>query len=172
MELDDFLLSAGKVPEKQIKYFLIWISNYNTYVKISGKNSEQDFFDKLSKKHSDWQVVQAHKAVNLYKYYLSSYSNHKTEPVLVVSDSWDSVELKIQEFCKFQYKSYSTEKSYLYWVRTFGTYLKYKKPCSVTELDVKNFLTYLAVQKRLAASTQKQVRLHSRAVTKLRPGPG
>ena len=156
MELDDFLLLVGKVPNKHKKYYLIWISRYNTYKKRYPRNNDQDFYDSLSKEHTDWQVIQAHKAVDLYKYYLSSHTNHRREPILAVPVSWDNVELKIKETCKSQYKSYSTERSYLHWVRTFSRYLEKKMPDAVSELDVKNFLTYLAVQKGLAASTQKQ----------------
>ena len=31
MDLNDFLLTIGKVPENQIKYYLIWISKCNAY---------------------------------------------------------------------------------------------------------------------------------------------
>ena len=160
MKIDDFLTLVGKVPNKQIKYYLIWISKYNTYKKRYKQNSDQDYFDSLSGKHQDWQIIQAQKAVNLYKYYLSTHTNQKEKLVASVPDSWNVVEEKIRESCKFQYKSYSTEKSYLYWIRTFGKYLESKKPETVSEFDVKNFLTYPAVQKGLAASTQKQTRLH------------
>ena len=64
--------------------------------------------------------------------------------------------MKFRESCKFQHKSYSIERSYLHWVQTFGGYLEKKDPDEVSETDVKNFLTYLAVQRGLAASTQKQ----------------
>jgi len=156
MELENFLITTGKVPNKQKKYYLIWISKYTTYKKINIQNSDQDYFDFLSEKYQEWQIIQAQKAINLYKYYLNSQTNRKDKLVVSAPDSWDIVEEKIKESCKIQYKSYSTEKSYLHWTRTFRKYLNNKKPETVSELDLKNFLTYLAVQKGLAASTQKQ----------------
>ena len=70
MDLKDYMLNAGKVPQRQLKYYLIWISKYNGYSKRYPQNDLQDYLDSLSEKYEDWQVVQAGKAVNLYKYYL------------------------------------------------------------------------------------------------------
>ena len=156
MDLKDYLLNAGKVPQRQLKYYLIWISKYNGYCKRYPQNNLPDYLDSLSDKYQDWQVVQAGKAVNLYKYYLAVHSDRKEIPAVEIPVSWIEREEKIRGSCKFQYKSYSTEKSYIYWIRTFGRYLDNKEPDTVSELDVKNFLTYLTVQRKLAASTQKQ----------------
>ncbi len=156
MDLKDYLLNAGKVPQRQLKYYLIWISKYNGYCKRYPQNNLQDYMDFLAENYNDWQVVQAGKAVNLYKYYLAVHSDKKETVAVKIPVSWTEIEDKVKEACKFQYKSYSTEKSYLYWIRTFGKYLENKEPDTVSELDVKNFLTYLAVQRKLASSTQKQ----------------
>ena len=157
MDLNDYMLNAGKVPQNRLKYYLIWISKYNGYCKRYPQNNLQDYLDSLSEKYEDWQVVQAGKAVNLYKYYLAVHSDRKETPAVEIPVSWIEIEAKVKEACKFQYKSYSTEKSYLYWIRTFGKYLDNRGSDTLSEIDVKNFLTYLAVQRRLAASTQKQV---------------
>ncbi len=156
MDLNDFLMTVGKVPENQIKYYLIWISKYSAYKNQFQQDNLQDYLDSISENYKDWQVIQAQKAVNMYKYYLAAYSIGKKDIVVKTPISWNEVEAKLKESCKFQHKSYSTEKTCLYWVRTFGRYLENKEPGAVSEIEVKNFLTYLAVQKGLAGSTQKQ----------------
>jgi site-specific recombinase XerD len=47
-------------------------------------------------------------------------------------------------------------KSYRGWIRQFQNFTKSKDPASLSTADVKDFLTYLAVKKQVAASTQNQ----------------
>ena len=56
MDFNEFLISAGKVPNKQVKYFLIWVSKYNAYKKRYQQSSDQEYFNSLSETHQDWQV--------------------------------------------------------------------------------------------------------------------
>lgn len=58
---------------------------------------------------------------------------------------------------RLQNKSVQTEKSYIYWVKTFSNFTSFKEPSSVNQDDVKAFLTYLVVEKSVSISTQKQV---------------
>ena len=62
MDMNDFLMTVGKVPKNQIKYYLIWISKYNTFKKRFQQDNFQDFLDSLSENYKDWQVIQAHVA--------------------------------------------------------------------------------------------------------------
>ena len=107
MDFNNFLLTAGKVPENQIKYYLIWISKYNTFKKRFQQDNLQDYLDSILEKYKDWQVIQAQKAVNMYKYYLAAHSKEKKDIVVKTPISWNEVEAKLKESCKFQYKSYT-----------------------------------------------------------------
>lgn len=62
----------------------------------------------------------------------------------------------MKEELRLQNKSLQTEHSYIHWVKRFGKYTCYKIPGSVNQDDVKAFLTYLAVERSVALSTQKQ----------------
>ncbi len=154
IDLSDFLINQGQVPEDKTVHCLRWISIYNNFIKHYPLKSDNDFFVFLSEKHQDWQIKQAEKAINLFKFYKKT--NDKENTLNNNSSIWIGVERKIAESCKIQFKSYSTEKAYLYWTRYFYRHLNYKEPDEVNESDVKNFLTYLAVQKGIADSTQKQ----------------
>lgn len=48
-----------------------------------------------------------------------------------------------------------TVKSYLYWIRGFIVYHRYVHPRKLTEEHVVRFLTFLAVERKVSASTQK-----------------
>jgi len=56
-----------------------------------------------------------------------------------------------------------TEKSYIQWVRRYIYFHNKQHPKDMGALDVEKYLSYLAVEQHVSASTQNQVGLHSRA---------
>lgn len=56
---------------------------------------------------------------------------------------------------RLKHLSLKTEKSYLSWARQFKSFINGKAVASLTEQDLKDFLSYLAVEKRVAAATQR-----------------
>jgi integron integrase len=50
--------------------------------------------------------------------------------------------------------SYRTEQSYLHWIKRFFLFYKDRDPRQLGEDDIKHFLTFLATEKNVAASTQ------------------
>lgn len=54
--------------------------------------------------------------------------------------------------------AYRTEKTYLHWIRHFVRYLKPTHPREAGMDGVKRFLTYLATEKNVSATTQNQAR--------------
>ena len=51
--------------------------------------------------------------------------------------------------------SMRTEKTYIYWVRSFIYFIDKRHPSEVGAAEVKAFITYLALDRHLAANTQK-----------------
>jgi integron integrase len=62
----------------------------------------------------------------------------------------------IREAIRVRNYSYRTEESYIYWVRQFIRYHRFQHPKVLGSNEIGNFLTYLAVQQNVAASTQNQ----------------
>ena len=52
--------------------------------------------------------------------------------------------------------SYRTEKAYLSWVRRLKLFLDKKSPYALNGGDLQDFLSYLAIERRVSASTQNQ----------------
>ncbi|MDA3941039.1 MAG: phage integrase N-terminal SAM-like domain-containing protein [Spirochaetia bacterium] len=71
---------------------------------------------------------------------------------------------------RIKHYSLQTEQSYIQWVRRYIYFHNKRHPDEMGSLDVQKFLSYIAVDQHVSVSTQNQVRLHSRAATKLRPG--
>ena len=76
--------------------------------------------------------------------------------VASASPEWDNVIAELAAEIKTRHYSRKTLKTYAHWSRQFQGFLKNKPPGSVSSTDVKEYLTYLAVQCRVSASTQNQ----------------
>jgi integron integrase len=151
------------VTEKQVPFFLFWISSYHKFCKnhvLEDCDSKSAFLKELSKKYEEWQVTQAAEALQLYFYYKEKKSLRKT--TLGTKDDgiqyseWKDMEEEIIRILRLQHKSYRTEKTYLGWIRRFAEFIKRRNTTEINVEDLKNFLSYLAVERRVSASTQKQ----------------
>jgi integron integrase len=72
------------------------------------------------------------------------------------SPEWDAAIADLAAEIKTRHYSRKTLKTYAHWSRQFQRFLKNKPPKSLSSRDVKEYLTYLAVQCRVSASTQNQ----------------
>jgi site-specific recombinase XerD len=62
----------------------------------------------------------------------------------------------VQQRIRLRHLSHFTEKQYLYWIRNFVRYHKKRHPREMGTLEVEQFLSYLAIQREVAPSTQNQ----------------
>lgn len=69
---------------------------------------------------------------------------------------WDRAISQLVAVIKTRHYSPKTLKSYSHWARKLQSFKKDREPSSLTSEDVKEFLTYLAVQCRVSASSQNQ----------------
>ncbi len=70
------------------------------------------------------------------------------------SPEWDKVVEKLEGEIKARHYSRKTLIAYANWSRKFQSYLKDKAPKELSATDVKDYLTYLAVQCKVSSSTQ------------------
>jgi integron integrase len=70
--------------------------------------------------------------------------------------SWVAQFTRIVEEIQVRHYSPKTLKTYRQWLRQFQAFTRSKPPESLSAADVKEFLTWLAVKKEVAASTQNQ----------------
>lgn len=179
----DFLKEKDAVPERLRPYFLRWVGIYVSRMAREDVDNKSmtDFLSWLSGKYEDWQVQQAAKSLRLYQYYRSRFcppnprsnqqasndqglprvapmlqprpSKPAVSPPAVVN--WDKVEDTLSRLMRLKHMSLRTEKSYLSWVRRFRSFTR-AKPCDhVNELDLKSFLSFLAVEQKISSATQK-----------------
>ena len=70
--------------------------------------------------------------------------------------SWKNEFLAIENEIRVRHYSPKTLKTYRQWMQKFQTFTRSKSPEQLSTHDVKEFLTFLAVQRKVSASTQNQ----------------
>ena len=72
------------------------------------------------------------------------------------NDQWKIAADEMSKMLRLKQRRPATEKAYLYWLRQFYRFLNGLSPLKLDSTHVKNFLTYLAVERRVSKSTQNQ----------------
>ena len=156
----EYLLKQGNVKANHVPYLIKWVGNFYSFVKIADTSfitaeQKNQYLSHLSKNHEDWQVNQADTALRLYNYFLSQGNNMPLPSNGSLRD-WDGIEEKLIEALRLRHRSYSTEKTYKTWVRSFRHFLNHKEPSTLEGKDLQSFLSHLAVDKNVSSSTQNQ----------------
>ncbi len=60
----------------------------------------------------------------------------------------------VRQVLRVRHYSYQTEKTYIYWIKKYIFFHKITHPKDLAAAEVEAFLTHLAVERRVAASTQ------------------
>jgi hypothetical protein len=159
----EYLEKKSGIPAKQRPYFQQWVSQYLGYQSTEVENPTITGFEKsLIGKYVDWQINQAVIAVKHYLFYINNYSekneilSNQNEISIPEKDLWSKSREIMKNMLRLRHRSYKTEKSYLKWIDSFQAFTGNQPPASLTESDVKSFLTYLAVERRVSVSTQNQ----------------
>ena len=63
---------------------------------------------------------------------------------------------EVRNVIRFKHYSIRTEESYVQWIKRFCIFNEKRHPKYMAEDEVRNFLNYLAIEKKVAASTQNQ----------------
>ncbi|MEA3386014.1 MAG: integron integrase [Thermodesulfobacteriota bacterium] len=156
-----YLLSKRIVPEKRLRYYLSWITRFYAFCDKSlcddVSNEEIDsFLRHLMKSREDWQVSQANEAIRLYIYYNRRKCQSKADADIDSDTQWKGVVQEMVRMLRLRHRSLSTEKSYIGWLRSFYRFLNGQSPYELNSSHVKDFLSYLAVERNVSASTQNQ----------------
>ena len=63
---------------------------------------------------------------------------------------------EVRDLIRTRHYSYRTEEAYLYWIRQYILFRGKRHPAEMGPAEVSQFLTHLAVNREVAASTQNQ----------------
>jgi len=156
-----FLTSKGTLKTQYIPYYLKWVSDCYVFLNepLSNRlNSDQkkQFLSDMAKRHEDWQVKQADTALRLYDFFLSKNVTPTMGETSSHNETWKLLEEKMRNALRLRHRSLSTEKTYLIWLRSFRSFVGEKQPDQLGGRDLQDFLSHLAVEKKVSSSTQNQ----------------
>ncbi len=156
-----YLLVRRITTPKAVDFYLHWVRQlYRFSQKDIGEaltGEEIDAYLKhLSKRHETWQVDQAAQAIKLYRFFEKRKETQHNQATLGTDAQWKAVADDMRNMLRLMHRSLRTENAYIGWVRRFYRFLNGKSPHALESTDVKDFLTYLAVERKVAASTQNQ----------------
>lgn len=63
---------------------------------------------------------------------------------------------RVRALMRMRHYSYETEKRYVYWIRRYIGFHNIRNPSEMGAPEVEAFLSHLAVENRISASTQNQ----------------
>jgi len=110
------------------------------------------------KRTLDWQPRQAEDAILLYYFNYLGKAGGQTGGAGGIMDT-ESALSESRRLIRLKHYSYSTERTYLQWIERFLSYAlasENKKIEDLSSIDFKNFLTFLALKRRVSSSTQNQ----------------
>lgn len=159
---EEYLRNVARLQEKYIPYYCRWVANAYQCSRADASvllaaEQKRAFLQGMQKDHEDWQVQQATAALRLYAYFLTRGQQLKQpDPPPQTSADWQRVEETARERLRLKHRSYSTEKTYIGWLRAFRGFCRDLSPRELTSRHVQEFLSHLAVEKQVAAATQHQ----------------
>jgi len=166
-EFQKYLLERKLVPEKNVPYFAYWVSRFLDFARkrdISATEYKEasiiEFLDILrtDQKILDWQPRQADDAIRLYYFNYLGKASGQTGGAAGIMDA-DSALTETKRLIRLKHYSYSTERTYLQWIKRFLDYTLQtgkKKISDIAAEDFKNFISHLALKEKVSSSTQNQ----------------
>jgi integron integrase len=157
----NYLFRKGIANDKSVKFYQMWVSQYLDFHKSSGKNDHQiddidQFISTLGEKYADWQLNQANEAVRAYFLFQARESTPQDPGQGSTDAHWKQVAEEMVRMLRLKQRSLTTEKTYMSWLRHFYRFTKGRSPYLLNSSTIKAFLTYLAAERRVSASTQNQ----------------
>jgi len=178
----DFLAENDRTEEHLRQTYQSWVTKYCNYAQTNAISAQSmaDFLHWLSGKYTNEQIQHARRALQMYCYYRTRYPPKSSIHIVangpvdwqpragsspsvgqaparsqLFSVGWDTIRDSLVKVMRLKHLSPRTEKAYLAWISQFRVFLK-EKPCrNVAEQDLKDFLSHLAVEKKVAAATQR-----------------
>ncbi len=166
-EFQKYLLEKNLVPAKNTPFFAHWVSRFLNYARRNDLSTVEyqetavlEFLESLkADKHIlDWQHKQASDSLRLYFFHYLGKTDSRMAKVINSQNIAEIIE-ETRRLIRLKHYAYSTERTYIQWTERFLEYIVQtikKKISDVDSSDFKNFISHLALKKRVSASTQNQ----------------
>lgn len=143
--------------EKWLRYYLDFCFKYKHPPR--DPDSLDPYMQKLAAKNQSAAAQEeAAGAIKLYYTTMQDWQGDRTADGVEVASThaWDALFAKLKDEIRLRQYSPKTLSAYRIWTEQFRIFLNHKPPEEVNDEDATRFLTYLATNKGVVASTQNQ----------------
>jgi len=169
-DFHQYLLSRKLLPERKVAFYAYWANRFLIFSRrlknVGAEEAVRLFLEDLQSRENiaDWQIQQAKGSIQLYITHFSAGKTAGTNVDEIKATSGhfnpDSVMADLQKAIRVKHYSLSTERTYTDWAKRFFDHTGKMKGGVLQETpvaeDIREFLTHLAVHKKVSASTQNQ----------------
>jgi len=157
----NYLLKSRVANTKTVTFYLHWVTQFFNHCR---KHPQEDFtfeeqaayLKQKARSLETWQLDQAREAIEVYRFW-KSRQNGKSDVIRMDTRmQWKTVGDDMASMIRLRHLAKKTEQAYLGWVRRFYRFVNGKPPNSLNDENVKDFLTHLAVERKVSATTQNQ----------------
>ncbi len=160
----EYLLGEAEIPARLIPIYERWAREYKAWAAtaprvIPGQSFSAVFFNKVAMKSPAESVIQARRAVYLQTRYESRLRNPPASPkpsARVVTLDGRNVLEELRKAIRLKHLSHKTEKAYVAWADRLLGFMRSRLSVAISEKELQALLSYLAVERKVAAATQKQ----------------
>ena len=157
----NYLIKKGYVINSQLPYYIKWVEAFLHFCKGQADPSGpvdlvEPFLKAFGRNRKDWQVQQAKEAVSLYLFFLDSRDRNREGKAAGWEEEWVRAAESMKRMLRLRQRAYSTEKTYLQWLRFFCGYVRPTLPHQLNDSHIKEYLSFLASERRVSKSTQNQ----------------
>jgi len=159
IDFENYLINSVKVKSGISPYYQKRINqalrSCNKQFGEELSNDEKDnFLNNLSNTLEVWQINQADYAIKLYNFYIDDQKKAKDDQSY--DSQWEKLIEILKNTLRLKQRAYNTEKTYVYWLNYFKNYLVNIDPHNISYEHLQNFLTFLAVERKVAPTTHNQ----------------
>ena len=160
----EYLQKEGGVPARLIPVYEAWAQNYKRWAATAsrvnpGQSFAARFFNKLALSLPEESVRQARRAIYLQTRFESRQRNPPTSvkpSAMVARLDGRNVLDELRRAIRLKHLSLKTERAYVGWADRFLAFMRSRLSVVVSDKELQAFLSYLAVERKVAAATQKQ----------------
>ena len=161
VEYERYIVDKGFCSADKSGYFAGWVRRYlrlQLSSRLTNVERAKQFFDYLvvDDKLEDWQRVQGKQAVEIYLNLYLKKVEGGAKRAGEESASFAKIVEEMRAVLRLKHYAYRTEMSYLDWVRRYCGYCEGHDYDMRASSSVKMYLSYLATDRKVAASTQNQ----------------
>lgn len=151
----EYLRDKQRIQPQAVPWMVKWVEEFLEGLDSPAHWEERcnAYYRQLESRVAPWRYTQAAKSVQLYRAFLSTDASGPPRPQ---PGSWIDVKEAYRGELRRQGRSLQTEKTYLNWITRFANRFSDSHPESLETQHVKEFLTWLAVERRVSSATQNQ----------------